>query len=439
MPMIIPNEFNYSAIQGAIPNGSTSLDINVAPQAPSYSMAAGGSIIVFDLPSRGGMIIPDSMSLRYKYAITSTGESKIKCTPCYSFFSKLQTDLAGNTAEIINDYNVVANLMVNCTQNVAVKYGNAPSYGWKTDNDQVANWETHDSRQTEQNEVGSFSCPLPNIISNCQKYYPMGATSNGTRISLTLETIANAFCPAAGAVAADAANFVLANAGIVVPTEVILSDIVLSYQMVMLSPEAENEVLSRPIMLKTQSFMTTANTIPLGSAGAVDLIYSHKVASLKSLFMLCSSPVGVNGKFSAYDIWGPQGDIQFGVASKPYPARPLSFAVGSKTMVMSSLKQAMGSIYDRANSFSINNGEFSRTLALADTAISPAKCYVGVNTEICPSNSVLLSGISTQESSITCRMNLTAATTATVSAMLVSAFDVVIEIDPSTKSVVVRK
>jgi hypothetical protein len=437
MPMIIPNELNYTP-QGAIPNGTQTLDINVAPQSSTYSLAAGG-IIHFDLPSRDGFIVPDTMNIRYKYILTNATESKMRCTPVYSPFQKLETVLGGTLAEIIPDYNVIQNMLVNCTQNVAVKYGN-PNYGSRTDNDQVANLETQDGRHCEINEVGSFSAPLPNIISSCAKFYPIGATGSGTRISLTLDTLSNVFCPAAGAIAADAVNFVLAAAGTTVPTDMTLTDIVLSYTMVMTPPEATNEILGKgPITIKSQSFTSSVNNIPLGTAGSFDLIYSHKLASLKSIFMLCSSSVGVNNRYDAYDILGTAGDIQFGIAGRAVPARALSTSVGNKTMLMSSLRAAMGSIYDKNNSFSINNGEFFKTLAQGSTAVSPAKCYIACNTELIPSNQFMLSGTSTQESAITCRMNITTATTASVSAMLVSAFDVIIEIDPATKTVVVRK
>ena len=436
--MIIPNELNYTP-QGAIPNGTQTLDINVAPQASSYSLASGG-IIHFDLPSRDGFIVSDTMNIRYKYIITNTAESKMRCTPVYAPFQKLETVLGGTLAEIIPDYNVVMNTLVNSSQNVAVKYGNCANYGWRTDNDQVANLETQDGRHCEISEFGSFSAPIPNIISSCSKFYPIGATGSGTRISLTLDTLSNVFCPAAGAIVADQANYVLAAAGTTVPTDMTLTDIVLSYTMVMTPPEVTNEILGKgPITLKSQSFTSSANNIPLGTAGSVDLIYSHKLASLKSIFMLCSSSVGVNGKYDAYDILGTSGDIQFGIAGRMVPARPLSTAPGSKTMLMSSLRAAMGSIYDKNNSFSINAGEFFKTLAQGSTLVSPAKCYIACNTELIPSNQFMLSGTSTQESSITCRMNITTATTASVSAMLISAFDVIIEIDPATKTVVVRK
>jgi hypothetical protein len=439
MTMILPSEVAYSTIQGAIPNGTTSMDVNLAPSNGQSFSCSTGAIITFDLPAKDGFIVPNTLNLRYKYSVPSTLESKIRCTPVYAPFQRIETIISGTIAEIIPDYNVVQNMLTNCNFDIAQKYGN-PSYGWRVDNDGVPNMEALDSRHCELNEVGCMSAPLPCILSSCQKYIPMGAMGSGTRINLTLETLNNIFCPAAAAVVADPANGVLASAAIGIPIDLVLSDLILSYQMVMFAPEATNEILGNgPIFLKTQSFNATTQTIPIGSAGSLELVYSQKMASMKSAFMHFSSN-SINGKFDSFDILGTaNGDLQFGVASKMIPPRPLSNAPGSKAMIMTTLKQATGSIYDKNNTFSINNGEFYKQLGTATSAVSPAKCYFGVNTEICPSNNVMLSGISTQDSPITCRMNLSSLTPATVSATLITAFDVILEIDPSTKSVVVRK
>lgn len=441
--MIIPQELNFTS-PSAVPSGTTSMDMNIASLNQSYSMANGG-IVQFELPAKNGYIVSDTVSLRYKYTITSNGatESKIRCTPCYTFFQKLETTIGGAQGDIIHDYNVVQNTLLNSTWNVAQKNGNAPNYGWRTDNDTTSNLETQDGRHCEVNEAGSFSCPLPCMFSNAERYFPIGSTGGANKIMLTLETLANSFATTP-AITADGALGVVGAVACVQPLEVILSDMVLSYTMVMLSPEAENEILSRgPLTIKTTSFTTSSNNIGINSSGAVDLVYSHRCASLKSLFMVCSSSLGQNGKFDAYNIWGPQGSISFNVSGKQIPQRPLDFSPGAIAMVLTSLKQAVGSIYNNQNNFSINNGEFFKPLTSPSlaTIVSPAKCYVGVNSELLASksNSVLLSGISTQDAPITCRMSLTAPIVSNVSAMLISCYDVIISVDPVTKEVVIRK
>jgi hypothetical protein len=97
------------------------------------------------------------------------------------------------------------------------------------------------------------------------------------------------------------------------------------------------------------------------------------------------------------------------------------------------LKKAVGSLYNKHNSMSINQQEYL-SLGTASTVVNPAKVYYAVNTEQIQSNSVLLSGVSTQNSPVTVRLNIAIPTAFPVSATLISAFDVLIEIDPSEKS-----
>ena len=69
------------------------------------------------------------------------------------------------------------------------------------------------------------------------------------------------------------------------------------------------------------------------------------------------------------------------------------------------------------------------TLGTASTVVSPAKNYYFVNTEVIQSNSVLFSGVSTQNSLTSARLNIMTPTAATVNAALITAYDVLIEIE----------
>ena len=107
-------------------------------------------------------------------------------TPVYTPYNRIETIIDGQSREVVQDWNVTANMLVNSTFDVAQKYG-APSYGWRSDNDNVQNLETLDGRHCEQNEPGSFSGPLiNNILSNCQKYVPILAMGTGNKIHLTI-------------------------------------------------------------------------------------------------------------------------------------------------------------------------------------------------------------------------------------------------------------
>jgi hypothetical protein len=216
-----------------------------------------------------------------------------------------------------------------------------------------------------------------------------------------------------------------------------LSDFTLNYNVLDFGPEIDNAVRSmgEKITIKSQSYSNTSNTLPLGSNGQIELIYSTKLASIKSLFLHASVSGTANGIFDAYEITSG-GDIQFNIGGKLFPqSRPLSSALANKSMLLLELRKACGSLYNKSNSMSINTQELL-TIGTASTIVNPAKSYYGVNTEVIQgSNSVLLSGTSTNNSPITCRLNILTATTATVNASLIAVFDCLIEIEPATKGV----
>jgi hypothetical protein len=216
-----------------------------------------------------------------------------------------------------------------------------------------------------------------------------------------------------------------------------LSDFCLNYNVLDFGPEIDNAVRSmgEKITIKSQSYSNTSNTLPLGSNGQVELIYSTKLASIKSLFLHCSVAGTTNGIFDAYEVTSG-GDIQFNLGGKLFPqSRPLSAAVANKAMLLLELKKACGGLYNKSNTMAINNQELL-TIGTASTVVNPAKSYYGVSTQVLQgSDSVLLSGTSTNNSPITCRLNLTLATPATVNAALIAAFDCLIEIEPATKGV----
>ena len=99
---------------------------------------------------------------------------------------------------------------------------------------------------------------------------------------------------------------------------------------------------------------------------------------------------------------------------------------------------ACGSIFDKSVGSCINNSEFFKPVGSATSAYTPAKCYFGVNSEVV-AGSYMLSGISTQDSVVNVALNISTPTAAQLSAMLIVAYDMIIEIDVNDRSVIVRK
>ena len=436
MTSVLPKEINYN-LPVSLPAGVQTFDINVLPvNGTNFSCATAGAFVQFDLPARSGYMDGKTLALRYKYTCVSSGTTRIRACPFFTPLLRLETIFGSQPVQNINEYGQLMNMIINLTHNVADKAGSVTGYGWKLEGDvAVHTWQSTDGRYCSQNEVGTFFGPVKGcILSEADRYIPTGMMPN-IRLQLTLDSIANIFAPAVAAVTPVnlESGQPYANAT-VLPTDFILSDFVLSYSQIDFGAEVDNTIRSMgdKITIKSQSFNSSSNPINTGTSGQFELIYSQKMASVKSLFLHCGS-TSTNGKFDAYEITNG-GDCQFSIASRLYPqSRPLSSAIGHRGTLLLELKKAVGSLYDKHNSMSINLQEYL-TLGTASTTVNPAKVYYGVNTEQLQSDSVLLSGVSTQNSPVTVRLNIATATPAPVSATLISAFDVLIEVSPSEKS-----
>jgi hypothetical protein len=435
MSIMLPKEINYD-LPVSLPSNVSSMDVSVVPvNGSAFSCANSGAIVQFDLPARGYSDFK-TLSIRYKATCVSTGITKIRGTPLYAPLQRLEVLFAGQ-GQNINAYNQTMNMLVNTRLNVAEKIASVTNYGWKLEGDTtVMTLQGCDGRSNKINEVFPLSGPLPCILSECDRYLPTGFMPP-IRVQLTLDGISNIFGPVEGVQAVNFEQGIPASSVTVVPTDFILSDFTLNYNVLDFGPEIDNAVRSmgEKITIKSQSYFNTSYTLPLGSNGQQELIFSTKLASVKSLFLHASVSGTANGIFDAYEITSG-GDLQFNIGGKLFPqSRPLSSALANKSMLLIELRKACGSLYNKSNSMSINTQELL-TIGTASTIVNPAKSYYGVNTEVIQdSNSVLLSGTSTNNSPITCRMNILTATTATVNAALIAVFDCLIEIEPATKGV----
>ena len=84
---------------------------------------------------------------------------------------------------------------------------------------------------------------------------------------------------------------------------------------------------------------------------------------------------------------------------------------------------------------------FNRVAGVATTVAEPAKFWVGINMELLPdSKNSLLTGVSTQNTPISVRMNIQTATAGVSSSVtLISLYDALIEINPNDRQATVRQ
>ena len=252
-------------------------------------------------------------------------------------------------------------------------------------------------------------------------------------VQLTLDSISNMFAPAVAAVVASTSTGVLAQGAVVVPSNFTLTNVQLCYNMIQVPDDLHRMVMKdEKIFIKSHSWANIQNTIPLGSAGQLELVYNTRLASIKSAFLLNSSS-STNGIYDSFDCTSG-GDYQFLIAGRTFPNRPIT-----TNDIMPQLRKSTGSIGDKANTFCIDNQEMGYSLATTTTVSAPSKFYPSVSLATVPWSDVLLSGVSTQSSPISCRFNILTATVKSITSSLVLFYDAIIEIDTASKSATVKQ
>jgi hypothetical protein len=425
---VLPKEIAYAATKPAsLPKGTSMISAVVAP-SNGNSFFENGQII-FDLPSRG-YLVPESVYIRYRYNVTTVASAgcSVRGTPVYQPFSRLETIIGSQTVESITNYNQLSHMLVNCRMNVAQKVGYSTALGIGTAASAFT-FDTCNGRLLPDSATTPFpvSAPLGCLLSNCDHLYPL-KHSPSVRIQLSIDSIANIFT---ATTLPTSANFSITNAE-------------LCFDMIEFSQEVDNAVASMvdergKIMIKSQSYLSSGQTTAAVSQGSLEYIYNLRLASIKSLFLY---PAGthtnsLNKFIDALDITASNGSYQFYVASLPYPPRPLSTAL-QKASILTELSAAFGPAHDLlTTNFAITPVNFAYINTSTTTVAAPGMFFVGVNTERLSSNSVMLSGVSSQNSPISLRVDLNTATTNSQTLQVIALYDAIIEVDVANKQVAV--
>ena len=426
MSILLPNSVNYAEGHPSLPEGVVSTQITLSP-ANGSTFSAGGSVIQFDYLNRG-FIDPQSIFLRYKYAMTTSAlGAEIIGTPVYTPFVRMETLIGSSVVESQNQYNQNCNMLVNLSTDVAGKFGLQASYNYGNGNLPLdtPTMSAMDGRTCVDDETGFMSGMLPGLLSNCEKLIPAFAMPQ-IRTQLTLDSIANIFTSGATSI---------------VPTVFTLSNVELVYTMIDMGPQVESMVRSLgTFYIKSQSLVNSSVSLANATSGSISLVFNQRLASVKSAFILFTGTVvqSVNKWGDAWDPTQNSGEISINVGGISYPQRPLS-TITNKAGILQYLRSATGSIYDKNNSLSINSVEWNRTgIATATTVVEPAKFFVGVNLEKIHGGA-LLTGISTQNSAITVLVSTTTPTAQAHTVNLILSYDALIEINTDSKQVSVKQ
>ena len=151
---------------------------------------------------------------------------------------------------------------------------------------------------------------------------------------------------------------------------------------------------------------------------------------------MLNSSNSVNKIFDSFDL-SSGGDYIFSIAGRLFPSRPIAANGG----ILPELRKSVGSMGCKFTSFSIDALEMSYTAsgAVLTTREAPAKVYPSINLSTVPFSDVLLSGISTQSSPISVRINVIVPTIRPITASLVMYYDAIIEIDTTAKMATVKQ
>jgi hypothetical protein len=421
----IPQQLNYaSGALNSLPEGTNSQTMVVVPSNGS-SFDTDGAIITFDLPSRG-YLQPSTMYLRYQCKVVSTTTiPKMKGTPAYTPFVNSTVLLGSQVVESIQNYNALNNVIFNTKLDVAGKQSYAYGLGYSAATVVALNGR---ALAATTGETWSMSCPLNNVIANCDHLVPLKHMPL-VRIQLTMDALANMFTTDS-------------------QTGITLENLELVYDVVEFGGDTEAVVASLAdengnIMIKSQSYSTSSQTLPTSVGGTQELVFNNRLSSIKSLFTILGGAGSslVNGSyFDSVDITNDLGSYQFYIAGVPYPARPLS-ALRNKAGIFQELTDCWsGNSNDMYGArMSILKTEFEKIGSSTSTYNAPAKFFVGINTERLPESSTLLTGVSSQLTPIHLRVEFGSHTTSNAHLItLITLHDVILNCNILTKQASVK-
>lgn len=425
MSIVLPKELAYSPSLPTIPAGTTSKEIVLAPV--NGATFADGALVQFDL-NQAGYLDPKSLYIRYKATQTNASGTVNVCKiPAYTFLQRSEVIIGSTMVESINDYNVWCNLYADLQLDPAQRYGNGAAWGLTNTSESL---ESQDSGVMANNGSIDVACPLPNLLSACEKLVPLGMMGN-VRLQLTFERLANIF-------SYQATNY---------PTVISFSNVELCYTQIDFAGAVDSMVMGmgEKFYIKSQGIASMSNNQNVAFSGSVDLPFNMRLASVKSLFTTFAPVSGtnvllaVNKKFDSIDLTTRNGSLVYQVGGQQYPSREVS-TLRNPSSVLVELRKACGGLHSTDYNPSISAAEFGiLDSAPTTTAVRPAKFYFGANLETLSSNGILLSGVSTQSSPIMLRISTATTTTLGYNITLFAMYDALLEIEPATRNASVKQ
>lgn len=432
-----------------------------------------GATIQFTLPRLDRSFYQaNTIYIRGRLALTLVGTASTNVTDpnlsftsagAYSVFSRqvVRTG-SGQTLETIQNPAIVSNIQMAYGLTPAERLGmnnllrNTPYHCWQdwglAGSYSSAGWGMGCSGTDAtsgiavpagHNATVDFCIPLNSCLTACEKFLP--ASFDEFVVELTIANM-------------------ISSAGVQNPTFIIhkdtvgvtgfsLTDLEISAQVFELSPQTYNQLMAQypsGISLKSQSYMYGSGSLPSASgAGTYDIVYSHKLQSIKQ-FMMAVAPsnaiegqyAGVNPNLNTYNL---------SINGTTYPQRPIRcvnpaevYAQNQKSWgaLMSDLKCGSVAPEHHAIASTAYNTYYDAYLSygtagnreLKDLAIKSNRCFFMLDLESINGGKPVYNGVSTSGSgtSSVIRLEVGATLASTVHNIhYFSVYDCLLKFDPN--------
>jgi len=448
----LPKEIQYNKPMASLPMDTQMNNVNVRP-SNGASFTPGGNIIQFDLPAHS-FLVPSSLTLRGLFKIdpdANTNVIKVRGIPAASWIQRVETIVGGSLLESVNDYGRLYNMIGQTKIDYATKAGlqvelalgggGADGLSPKNPSFHTLNGREGPTSAGTDGVAGEFpfALPLGCLLASCGELIPLGHIG-GVRVQITTAQLADYVTA-----------IILGGAATTLPT-VTFSDLELNFDLVDFGAGMDSVVRSMAdangdLVMKSQGWNATNVNLPASAAAtSATYIYNVRLSSIKSLVLQGTGEAGakaINAGYDAVRVAGKTGSTQFFVANRPFPPTPLRET--NAAAVMSSLRQAFGEAHDvYSSNIAIPQKQWINLAnpvgADADntTVEQPASHFVGVNTEKLSTNSVMMSGESSQLTPINVRLESSDVLATQATLTLFACYDALISVNVPTRQVSVR-
>lgn len=423
--MSIPAEVDY-----------TLSEVRGIQQKSYVSRATNGAVfgdnqqIQFNLiNNKATYIVPESLYLSAKIKLSSATSAlnTIMGLPGVSVVQRSDLFCNSTNIETINNYNAVVNALIASKTDIAQRNGMSKCFGNDPD---AAVYYNVDGSAPNADGAGNdtlelnFSVPLCNALANAAKYVPLD--SGMFILYLTLSS---------------SGEFCIKDTGAAPDGDLVfqLSEAELHYKCLTFGMGMDQAIKSAVnpdgnILFKSESYASSVANLPVGSSGAQAFSYASSYSSIKSLFTLFTS--GLTKNMASYN---PNfQNIYWQIAAENYPQTAIT--KDSDAVIefleavhgINSNPTAFSTCISRRNWRTINTPELNKPKDLS-------KAFFGVNCEAMSGKDRYYAGVSSQNSNVVLRLDISAATTASSTIIQVFHYDLVMVYSPELGQMTVMK